>query len=490
LIFIVGGKIKTSLKHQALTLLMIAVMAHTTPIYSQTELNRRNSMNSTDKDQIIAAVNGIAMAADKHDWETCKHYFTDIPFIDYSSLSGQAGAAIKVDELVTGWQEFLPKFRLTQHFITNHQISINGDKATCFSYVHAIHYLPYSRGGDLWSVYGTYNHELVKIQNDWKVSSMTFNLLYQEGNKILPAIAANQPKDKKLSFTSEGDKLTGVLFLPASYKEGDKLPAIIVTGSWTTVKEQMPTLYAKQLAQQGFATFIFDFRGFGESEGQPRQYESPARKIEDIRNAVTFVQTLPEVNKDEIGGLGICASSGYMAYATAEDHRIKSFAAIAPWLHNSELVKLIYGGDEGVNNRIKASETASANWKSNQTVTMVPACSSKDQNAAMYGNWDYYLNPKRGAIPEWKNQFNVISWKEWLTFDPISIASKIKAPVYLIHSEDAAIPQGVKQFYAKLTTSTKNITWTTGTQFDYYDNEKNVLEESKLVADWFKTTLK
>ena len=475
---------------QTICVLLVASLLFTNSIHSQTKSSREISMNSTDRDQVIAAVNGIAMAADKHDWKTCRQYFTDIPFIDYSSLSGQAGATIKADELVKNWEGFLPKFRLTQHFITNHQIGISGDRATCFSYVHAIHYLPYSQGGDLWSVYGTYNHELVKTQDGWKVSSMTFNLLYQEGNKALPVIAANQPNEQRLSFTSEGDNMAGMLFLPASYKAGEKTPTLIVTGSWTTVKEQMPMLYAKQLAREGFATFIFDFRGFGESEGHPRQYESPSKKIQDIKNAITFVQSLSQVDKDKIGGLAVCASSGYMAYVATEDTRLKSFAAIAPWLHNGEIVKAIYGGDAGVKQKIQSAETASASWNKEKKSTMVPACSATDANAAMYGNWDYYLNIKRGAIPEWKNQFNVMSWKDWLTFDPISIASKIKIPVYLIHSEEAAVPQGTKQFYENLKTQTKNITWTTGNQFDFYDNEKNVLESSKLATDWFRTTLK
>ncbi|GAB3894842.1 hypothetical protein GCM10029964_073870 [Kibdelosporangium lantanae] len=43
--------------------------------------------------------------------------------------------------------------------------------------------------------------------------------------------------------------------------------AVVVTGSWLTVKEQMPDLYAARLAARGFLAVTFDFAGFGASGG-------------------------------------------------------------------------------------------------------------------------------------------------------------------------------------------------------------------------------
>ncbi len=111
--------------------------------------------------------------------------------------------------------------------------------------------------------------------------------------------------------------MVGNLYLPTSYKAGDKLPAVVVAGAWTTVKEQMPELYAKRLVEQGFATLTFDFRLWGESGGELREYESPQKKIEDIKNAVTYLRSLPMIDANRIGGLGVCASAGYMAQAIA-----------------------------------------------------------------------------------------------------------------------------------------------------------------------------
>ncbi len=444
--------------------------------------------NISGREQVIDAVNGVVMSVDRRDWKTCRSYFIDEPFIDYSSLNGQAGSKVKADELVKGWSAFLSKLKFTQHFLANHDVKISGNTATCYSYVRGIHSLPYAEGGELWDVYGTYEHELVKTPSGWKVSKMVFNLLYQEGNKNLPAIAMKMPDEQRVSFISEGDKLIGILYIPSNYKDGQKLPAVIVTGSWITVKEQMSGTYAKKLAAEGFAALVFDFRGFGESGGEPRQYESPQRKIQDIKNAVTFLQTLPMIDKNKIGGLGICASSGYMSRAVTEDKRIKTFAAIAPWLHNADLVKLIYGGEKGVNEKIAIGKAASGKYERTKINDFVPACSITDDSAAMFGNFEYYLSPGRGAIPEWRNQFAVMSWHEWLQFDPIKEADKISVPTLLIHSNDAAIPDGARLFYDKLS-SKKDFYWMKGAQFDFYDNPQTVNEASNKAVQWFKQYL-
>jgi hypothetical protein len=118
-----------------------------------------------------------------------------------------------------------------------------------------------------------------------------------------------QPGINRVLFQSEGETLVGNLYLPASYKPGDKLPTVVVTGAWMTIKEQMPGLYAQKLADRGFAAFAFDFRSWGESGGKLRSFESPTAKIADIKNAVSFLQTVDAVDGNRIARLGICASA-------------------------------------------------------------------------------------------------------------------------------------------------------------------------------------
>jgi hypothetical protein len=64
--------------------------------------------------------------------------------------------------------------------------------ATVFCKGEAIHHLPNVEGGDVWKVYGTYDIELTKLGEQWRVISLKFNQLYQEGNVNLPVIATAQ----------------------------------------------------------------------------------------------------------------------------------------------------------------------------------------------------------------------------------------------------------------------------------------------------------
>lgn len=293
----------------------------------------------------------------------------------------------------------------------------------------------------------------------------------------------------EVSFESHGETLRGHLFLPEGFDPNRAYPAVIVTGSWTTVKEQMAGLYAGRLAEQGYPALTFDFRHFGESGGQPRQYESPEHKIEDIGSAAKFMQSLPFVDDERLGGFGVCASSGYMAHAAARGDILKTLVLVAPWLHNAELVKPLYGGEEGVQDRISKGEEARRAYEEKNHVYIVPACNPVDEQAAMPGEFDYYLNPNRGAVQAWRNEFAVMSWPGWLTFDAISAASDITVPVLIVHSEDAAVPEGAHRFYDALKAD-KDIHWIGGTQFDFYDQEANVSWALELAAGHLETTLK
>ena len=258
----------------------------------------------------------------------------------------------------------------------------------------------------------------------------------------------------EVSFDSGGDQLKGHLFLPPNFNKNKKYPAVVVTGSWTSVKEQMPDEYASLLAKDGFITLTFDFRGFGESEGQPRAYEDSERKIEDIQSALTFLGKHSAVDAESLSGLGVCASSGYMAHAAARDPRIKQVALVAPWLHNPEMTEMLYGnrpgGREGL---LKLGREAAAAFEQTGEIQYDQSVSELNKMAAMYvpgGAFPYYLDPAMGAGPEYANQWAVMSWVPWLTFDAISVAERIDVPVHIVHSENGAVPDGAKSFIENL----------------------------------------
>ena len=289
----------------------------------------------------------------------------------------------------------------------------------------------------------------------------------------------------RVRFPSGSDVLVGDLHQPQGQDTESATTIVIVTGSWTTVKEQQADFYARRLAAAGLTTLVFDFRGFGQSEGNPRCWENPARKVEDIRAAVSFAASQ---GYTRIGALGIYASAGYQAVNAADDHRVCSLALVAPWLHNRELVAPYYGGEAGVADRIDMSRAAATRYAETGEVSYIPAISTTDESAAMFGPFDYYLDPQRGDIPEWDKRIAVMSWEPWLTFNPIDSASKVTVPVHMVHSRDGAVPDGAQLFFDALP-GPKHIDWLPGTQLDFYDQPAQVDPAVAAVVEHFRHTL-
>jgi hypothetical protein len=289
-----------------------------------------------------------------------------------------------------------------------------------------------------------------------------------------------------LLFPSNGVLLAGNLYRNVDNLV-DRQPTVMVTGSWLTVKEQMAHHYAQRLAELGYSAFTFDFAGFGQSQGEPRQLELPARKIGDIVAAADFLSTLSFV-RGQLGYLAICASAQYTLAAIARGARIGSFASVAGWYHDAGSVAQFYGGLPGTAMRLERASKALESYRSAGHVVMVPAYWAGDDRAGMFFELDYYGNPERGAIPAWKNEMAEMTWAFWLPFDGLRAAPEVSVPTVMVHSDGCVFPDHVRQVYAGLR-GPKQLEWSEGSQIDFYDQPKQVTQAVALADRHFRATL-
>lgn len=294
---------------------------------------------------------------------------------------------------------------------------------------------------------------------------------------------------RKISFKCEGLTLVGNLFTPENFNEQGHYQAIIVEGSFTSVKEQMPDAYAQKFADNGFVALAFDYSHYGESEGEPRQLESPATKLRDLEAAVSYLTSLPYVQA--VGMVGICTSAGNAAYLAADDKRVKAVATVAAYLPDPALMTSLFGDAEMTRRREAAAAAARKYQKTGQS-DLIPAYSETDPAAANFapaaGTYDYYLNKNRGAVPTYKNETAVMSWETFLDFDPISRASAITVPTMVVHADYCAFPDQVKKFYSQLP-GEKELVWADGNHFDYYDSPAQIDNAVKNVTRYFNAHL-
>lgn len=131
---------------------------------------------------------------------------------------------------------------------------------------------------------------------------------------------------QKVTFKNRyGITLAADLYLPRN-RGSERLPALVVSGPFGAVKEQVSGLYAQTMAERGFVSLAFDPSYTGESGGAPRNVASPDINTEDVSAAVDFLGLHELVDRDRIGALGICGYAGMSLTATTSDARIKAVA--------------------------------------------------------------------------------------------------------------------------------------------------------------------
>ncbi|KJZ80514.1 hypothetical protein HIM_00364 [Hirsutella minnesotensis 3608] len=133
----------------------------------------------------------------------------------------------------------------------------------------------------------------------------------------------------RIHFTSLSLDIASDLYIPEQRSPDRKGAAIIVAHPLNGSEDQTLHTYATTLCEAGFFILTFDAGYQGDSGGFPRMLEDPHQRIEDIKNAVTYLGILNPVNANRIGVLGIDAAGGYASFAAQSDIRIKAVAGVS-----------------------------------------------------------------------------------------------------------------------------------------------------------------
>lgn len=197
----------------------------------------------------------------------------------------------------------------------------------------------------------------------------------------------------------QGITMAAIVHFPPHFDERKQYPAVVVSHPGGGVKEQTAGLYASKLAEQGLIAIAFDRSYQGESSGEPRQLENPHVSSEDVSAVVDYLTTLPYVDQNRIGAMGICAGAGYSANAAIQDRRIKALGMVSA-VNIGQMFR------NGWDNSVKDADamgylafgsqarTADAAGSGYATIPLAPLREEDAPNEELREAWEYYHTPR------------------------------------------------------------------------------------------------
>ena len=121
-----------------------------------------------------------------------------------------------------------------------------------------------------------------------------------------------------VTFQSGGTRCAAWLYRPAQ-NGGGLTPCVVLAHGFSAVRDQRLDVYAERFVQAGLTALVFDYRHFGDSDGEPRQLLDIRRQLEDWRAAIVYARTLEGVDPARIAIWGSSFSGGHVMTLAARD---------------------------------------------------------------------------------------------------------------------------------------------------------------------------
>ena len=143
---------------------------------------------------------------------------------------------------------------------------------------------------------------------------------------------------KNVSFEVGNTALSAWLYLPEILST--PVACIVMSHGFGGTKDMILESYALRFVEAGMAVLTFDYRYFGESEGEPRQLFMISYQLKDYKAALEYARNLKEIDSDKIALWGTSASGGYGVVIAAQDKKIACIVGQCPALDSQEDGKL------------------------------------------------------------------------------------------------------------------------------------------------------
>jgi dienelactone hydrolase len=132
----------------------------------------------------------------------------------------------------------------------------------------------------------------------------------------------------ELTFAVDGVRCAATLYRPD--QPTGEIPCVVMGHGLSLTRRDGVPDYAARFAAAGVAAFAFDYRFWGDSDGEPRRWFSIPRQLEDWRAAVAAARAVEGVDGNHVAVWGMSLGGGHALHIAQTDRRIAAAVALAP----------------------------------------------------------------------------------------------------------------------------------------------------------------
>ena len=225
---------------------------------------------------------------------------------------------------------------------------------------------------------------------------------------------------QKVKFKSGGVNCAGDLYVPDNYRPGSRSPGLVIGHGFSLVKQGLAD-EGGYFSRAGFVTLAIDYRTFGESEGEPRGQLFPLNQVEDFRNAISYLQTRPEVDPKRIGIWGKSMGGAVVIYTAAVDRRVKAVVAHVPVVNGRRWAQSLRTSDQWLELLDKLDEDRKRRYETGLSMR-IPAIGrgAHGEFCAMPADQDLlnYFATARENFKTWRPDVALESVEKVIEFNP------------------------------------------------------------------------
>ena len=287
-----------------------------------------------------------------------------------------------------------------------------------------------------------------------------------------------------IGFNAEGTTLRGWFYRP---DDADKpCPAVVMAHGFSAVKEMYLDRYAEVFAAAGLAVLVFDHRGFGASDGTPRQEIDPVAQIRDYRHALSFAATRADVDAQRLGVWGTSYSGGHALVVGAIDRRVKCVVAQAPLISGWRNVQRLVRADllAPLRAMCDADRAARFNGVAPALLPVVSADPLAPCALPTLDAWPWFSATAAARAPAWRNELTLRSFEMLMEYEPgATIERNSPTPLLMIVAKQDHVTVADEALAAyERALQPKQLVLLAGGHFDAYVNEFDAA--SAAARDW------